>query len=388
MAVCAVGVGLVGVLLLSQRNEVTSGESTELSAVTQVESASEPSATLAADNAETPPSPSLNDSEVETSETPSETALTAESEPGETLVDQETESTAEELEHEVTLAEESRFIEANAENLDSISVAVEDAFNLVAAFVTPPSVTTDAGDEFALGEQEELQSQTDAAHVIPTASSPEGTKYSSQAPDPSEALSEALGNEQAISDEVIPELEPTDIVMPEPELDQPELDDQSELELEADPSNAPAIETPETPTVEPPAARADENTDAADDLKPQASSPVPSSKEADELKPSDSQEETDSDNVIAGELTTEETSGAEIAIQNPSMNQLPVWFVINQRKIRLEPGQKFVCSGAKSFDVRFSRGGDFGVAKSTVSRGTWRFSVSRQDGWQLKELNW
>ncbi len=192
----------------------------------------------------------------------------------------------------------------------------------------------------ALPTPAQTKTATVAARLNPSAGT---NKYSPQETDPSQALSEALDESSEPTDIVMPDLDPEDVVLPESES----VVSAQQKMTELTPSEAASDEPVELATKE-------------------QKAPV--------------------EQVIAGQLTPEKTTSSTVTIQNPDENELPVWFVAKQRKIQLQPGQKYVCPASDDLGIRFARGGDLGVEKPAVTEGTWSFSVSREDGWKLSKV--
>jgi hypothetical protein len=71
-----------------------------------------------------------------------------------------------------------------------------------------------------------------------------------------------------------------------------------------------------------------------------------------------------------------------LEITNPPETNGPVHFVIEGEVQTLLPGETRQWTAFSQRLVEFHRGEDFGDARCTVDRGTWRFQVS-EDGWEL-----
>jgi len=173
-----------------------------------------------------------------------------------------------------------------------------------------------------------------------------GDKYSAENPDPSELLSQALDS-NVPADTQLKVNEPS-IVMPPVDLTEGEL-------------AAPKIEPADMMKKAEMQDNGSATKMAATD-KPEASS------------------------IVTGELMSDSIQSAPkktVRIINPASNPLPVWFLAEQRKIQLMPGQRYETSTEQDLLVRFARGGDLGVDRISTSEGDWVFSVTHQDGWKL-----
>lgn len=71
-------------------------------------------------------------------------------------------------------------------------------------------------------------------------------------------------------------------------------------------------------------------------------------------------------------------------ITNPKATTLAVTLSVDGKQVTLKPDQSYVIQDSKSdVKVTFSRGGSFGFQTKTLSNGHYRFTVSREAGWQL-----
>ena len=75
----------------------------------------------------------------------------------------------------------------------------------------------------------------------------------------------------------------------------------------------------------------------------------------------------------------------KVRISNPVETGLTVTFLVNGKKISLKPQQSYVIRKAPEVNIKFNRGGTFGVAVQSLKDGEYRFSVSREQGWKLGE---
>ena len=75
----------------------------------------------------------------------------------------------------------------------------------------------------------------------------------------------------------------------------------------------------------------------------------------------------------------------KVKISNPAETSLTVTFLVNGKKIVLKPRQSYVIRKSPEVNVKFNRGGTFGVAVQSLKEGEYRFSVSREEGWKLAE---
>lgn len=375
MVACVLGIGMVGFLLLGQGDVGNPGDTDGVVTVVQTD----PSLTSAEQEKPKPHGNSiatLNRPGGENDRPVSDVSTQVAKEESTPHVNS---SSNEGQPSDLEMIDDSSQQEAEIVSSDPTARSSENAIDSVAEITTAKTTESNVHNESTRLEKARVKSQTVAARVKPAtenSSSASSKKYSSQETDPAEALSDAIGEDGDPADIVMPDLDPADSEMPEPDLQPPVL---SETETETQLS-----EDIETPTVQ----SEDNDPTLEEETTGELETPEMEETEPVELNTTSEPEPAAVESVVAGELTPDEHSLPEITIQNPSINKLPVWLVIKQRKIRLEPGQKFVCSGAQSIDVRFSRGGKLGVGKVELSEGTWRFSVSRNDGWQLEELKW
>ena len=75
----------------------------------------------------------------------------------------------------------------------------------------------------------------------------------------------------------------------------------------------------------------------------------------------------------------------KVKISNPAETNLTVTFLVNGKKIVLKPRQSYVIRKSPEVNVKFNRGGTFGVTVQSLKEGEYRFSVSREQGWKLAE---
>jgi hypothetical protein len=87
------------------------------------------------------------------------------------------------------------------------------------------------------------------------------------------------------------------------------------------------------------------------------------------------------DNEPASSPTTQ-PAATGIQLRNAQANRYPVSFLLNNRVVRLQPGDE-ASSDASSAIVRLDRGGDRGIAQYSLTPGHYEFRLT-QDGWQLK----
>ena len=172
--------------------------------------------------------------------------------------------------------------------------------------------------------------------------------YSPENPDPSELLSQALGSDNKASAPV--KINEPDTVMP------PGFDSKQNTVI------APTLEPSKT------VANTESQAKGSSTKSLAAGTPDKSSVVNGELK-------LDADPIIA----------KRVRIINPSKNSLPVWFVIQNHKIQLKPGQRYEISTDEQLHIRFARGGDFGVDRVVAGEGDWVFSVDRTEGWKLTQ---
>lgn len=93
-------------------------------------------------------------------------------------------------------------------------------------------------------------------------------------------------------------------------------------------------------------------------------------------------------NVITGDLQSDESmkpAMEKIKITNPAETGLTVNLLVNGKLITLKPKQSYVIRDSAGVNVKFSRGGSFGVAVKSLDSGHYHFSVSREKGWNLNE---
>ncbi len=76
---------------------------------------------------------------------------------------------------------------------------------------------------------------------------------------------------------------------------------------------------------------------------------------------------------------------SKVKITNPQATGLTVTFLVNGQKVALKPRQSYVIRKADEVQVKFSRGGSFGFAEQSLTEGDYRFSVSRESGWNLMQ---
>ena len=71
-------------------------------------------------------------------------------------------------------------------------------------------------------------------------------------------------------------------------------------------------------------------------------------------------------------------------ITNPKETTLAVTLSVDGKQVTLKPDQSFVLQQTEGdVEVIFSRGGSFGFETKTLKNGHYRFTVSREAGWQL-----
>lgn len=71
-------------------------------------------------------------------------------------------------------------------------------------------------------------------------------------------------------------------------------------------------------------------------------------------------------------------------ITNPKETTLAVTLRVDGKQLTLQPDQSYVVQKADdNVEVTFSRGGSFGYQSKTLTRGNYRFTVSREAGWKL-----
>ena len=80
-----------------------------------------------------------------------------------------------------------------------------------------------------------------------------------------------------------------------------------------------------------------------------------------------------------------QTLVTKVRISNPVETGLTVTFLVNGKKISLKPQQSYVIRKAPEVNIKFNRGGTFGVAVQSLKDGEYHFSVSREQGWKLAE---
>jgi hypothetical protein len=79
------------------------------------------------------------------------------------------------------------------------------------------------------------------------------------------------------------------------------------------------------------------------------------------------------------------TATATVTVRNPSASGGPVAFVVDEaREVTLQAGQTQTLSSQPRYIVEFDRGGDFGVARKTLTSGAYEFQVTDR-GWDLIE---
>ena len=193
-------------------------------------------------------------------------------------------------------------------------------------------------------DQDRVKSATVATTTQPAAKK----SYSPENPDPSELLSQALRSDNKASAPV--KINEPDTVMP------PGFDSKQNTVI------APTLEPSKT------VANTESQAKGSSTKALAAGTPDKSSVVNGELK-------LDADPIIA----------KRVRIINPSKNSLPVWFVIQNHKIQLKPGQRYEISTDEQLHIRFARGGDFGVDRVVAGEGDWVFSVDRTEGWKLTQ---
>ena len=106
----------------------------------------------------------------------------------------------------------------------------------------------------------------------------------------------------------------------------------------------------------------------------------------------DMQGSRDSSSVIAGDFEPVAQAGSSKAttmtrkmkITNPKETTLAVTLSVDGKQITLKPDQSYVINKSDGdVEVTFSRGGSFGFKTQKLTKGHYRFSVSRESGWKL-----
>jgi hypothetical protein len=73
----------------------------------------------------------------------------------------------------------------------------------------------------------------------------------------------------------------------------------------------------------------------------------------------------------------------ELVIANPAENRLRVGFALNDEIMWLEAGETKTFTGVGPFSIAWHRGADFDDVRQTLDLRGYRFSVSREEGWEL-----
>lgn len=196
-------------------------------------------------------------------------------------------------------------------------------------------------------DRDRVKSATVAAPTKPASND----AYSTENPDPSELLSQVLG---------------------------------SDTKAKA----APQLEINEPDTIMPPGFELKEDALTAPETSPAKMAKKTESRTQGSTSKSVVSERTEKSSVVNGELKLEADQPAPkrvVRIINPASNALPVWFVTQQHKIQLKPGQRYETSTDEELLVRFARGAELGVGKVSANDGDWVFSVTRQEGWKLTQ---
>lgn len=77
------------------------------------------------------------------------------------------------------------------------------------------------------------------------------------------------------------------------------------------------------------------------------------------------------------------TQEATITITNSQSSGLPVSFLLNSTVVKLAAGESKTLPAGDGVTAKYSRGGQFGVHEMILAEGSWNFTVSRENGWQL-----
>lgn len=78
------------------------------------------------------------------------------------------------------------------------------------------------------------------------------------------------------------------------------------------------------------------------------------------------------------------TTARKFKITNPKETTLAVTMNVDGKQVTLKPDQSYVIQDSDGdVEVTFSRGGSFGFETKTLKEGFYRFTVSREAGWQL-----
>lgn len=97
-----------------------------------------------------------------------------------------------------------------------------------------------------------------------------------------------------------------------------------------------------------------------------------------------------SESIVALARATWRTAGTlgpvdeTITLINPRKNGAPIRFLLNGHVTEIAAGQVQQIKPQGESRVEFHRGGTWGVATHTLSRGTYVFSVTKQQGWSLE----
>ncbi len=329
MAICALGVGFIGVLYLKSTSEASSKSTTPPPVAQEqvaVESTTDTNAADSSkiDTADTPPTP----------EPPS------------------TESPV------IVVAEPNGLGDAD-------DLLVEE----------PSPEITDATEPQPRQDVVSVQPETDATTETEN-------EYPADTANPSELLAVVVGESQALASDLVAAVssvtKSSTSLPPTVELETGLKEPESEPIIVAEPG----LEEPELAAS---AIDVKASQEVAQEAVP--AEPLTKDSQAEDIQ----LKEAPTENVVAGDLTpeTDETVG-EFAILNPRGNQLPVWFVANRQVIQLKPGERFARAADKEVEIRFARGGDFGDDKVVIPRGqesSWSFSVTREAGWKLAPNN-
>lgn len=90
--------------------------------------------------------------------------------------------------------------------------------------------------------------------------------------------------------------------------------------------------------------------------------------------------------VANPDAVVEKTLVRKFKITNPKETTLPVTMSVNGEHITLQPDQTYVINDQRDeVNVTFSRGGSFGFKSQKIKIGHYRFSVSRDSGWELSK---
>jgi hypothetical protein len=85
----------------------------------------------------------------------------------------------------------------------------------------------------------------------------------------------------------------------------------------------------------------------------------------------------------ANTLPASHTVTSTVTIRNPAASGGTVAFVVdNADEVMLNAGQTQTLASKGSYTVEFDRGGDFGVARKTLTSGAYEFQVTER-GWDL-----